>query len=107
MRRLLVVVRRWDQIVTTPAMVLTWLLGFSMALQTGLLAMPWLHFKLALAFGLVASHGVLAGTLRKLTMDLASPLSTGFRLAAGATLGATALIVMLVVLRPFPVWLGP
>lgn len=98
---LMCMVRRWDRTVTTPAMVLTWMLGLALAVHTGGLAMPWLHVKLALAFGLVASHGVLAGTLRKMTVDAAVLPWTGLRFAAGATLAATALIAMLVVLKPF------
>jgi len=100
-RRLMFMVRRWDRTITTPAMVLTWILGLAMALQTGWLAMPWLQVKLSLALALAASHGMLAGKLRQMTGDAASPPWVGLRFAAGATMATTALIAVLVVLKPF------
>lgn len=100
-RRLMFMVRRWDRTITTPAMVLTWILGLVMALQTGWLAMPWLQIKLTLALALAASHGMLAGKLRQMTGDVTSPPWAGLQFAAGATMATTALIAVLVVFKPF------
>lgn len=100
-RRLMVIVRRWDLKITTPAMALTWLCGFAMAIHAGWLMQPWLVVKLSFVFALSALHGLLSGKLREVIEGEAGPAWRGLRYSAVATLLSVASIVTLVVLKPF------
>jgi protoporphyrinogen IX oxidase len=59
-------VRRWDSWVTTPAMLLVWGLGLSLALTGQWFAHAWLQAKLVLVVALSGLHGVQSGRLRRL-----------------------------------------
>lgn len=59
-------VRRWDQAVTIPAMLLTWTLGLTLALSGGWLTEGWLQAKVVLVVILSGLHGVQSGRLRRL-----------------------------------------
>src|SRR4051812_41106762 len=59
-------VQRWDRRVTTPAMLLVWTLGLTLAHQGGWFTDAWLMAKLAAVVLLSALHGVLSGALRRL-----------------------------------------
>ena len=93
-------IRRWDRRVTLPAMLLTWGLGLTMAMQAGWFSSPWLMIKLAIVATLAALHGVLSGRLRRLDRD-AGPLPAALRHAAPATILCVALIAILAVTKPF------
>ena len=99
-RRLVIVVRAWDRCVTAPAMLAAWALGIAMASHAGWFGAPWLWGKLAFALGLSGLHGVLSGTLRRLTGDNGRAVPAVLRFAAPATVAAAAVIAALVVLKP-------
>lgn len=88
-------------IIITPAMILVWLLGLTLAYVTDAWDQLWFQLKLAAALGLSAYHGWLVGYGRK--------LAKGERPIAGGTLRMlnelpgvfTALIVILAVVKPF------
>jgi uncharacterized membrane protein len=65
-RRVLCAVRAWDQRLTTPAMLLVWGLGLTLALSQGWFSAPWLQAKLVFVVALSALHGIQSGTLRRL-----------------------------------------
>jgi protoporphyrinogen IX oxidase len=100
-RRLMIAVGRWDRAITTPAMMLAWVLGITMAIHAGWFASPWLAAKLILVVALSALHGVMAATLRRMSGDNRRRPSSGLRFAGGFTVAATAAIALLVVLKPF------
>lgn len=100
-RRLMIAVGRWDRAVTTPAMMLAWVLGIAMALHAGWFSSPWLVIKLVLVVALSALHGVMAGTLRRMSEDHVRRPAAGLRFAGGATVIATTAIALLVVVKPF------
>lgn len=93
--------RRLLKIIMTPAMVAVWSFGLVLAMSTGAFEQGWMHAKLALVLALSGYHGFLSGYARK--------LARGERPLAGKTLRllnevpgvALALIVVLVVVRPF------
>ena len=100
--------RRWIEreqklrtIIITPAMILVWVLGLTLATVGNLWGETWLHAKLACVIALSGYHGWLVGYGRK--------LAKGERPLSGRTLRimneipgiATAVIVILVVVRPF------
>jgi putative membrane protein len=94
-------VRRWDRRVTTPAMLLVWALGLSLALNGGWFPQRWLLIKLAFVLLLTALHGMLSGNLRRLSRQEDSGTMAALRYAPGAIVVAVLVIVVLVVIKPF------
>jgi putative membrane protein len=88
-------------IIITPAMIAVWLLGLTLAYILDAWGQTWLQLKLAAVVCLSAYHGWLIGYGRK--------LARGERNLSGRTLRIlnelpgvlTALIVILVVIKPF------
>jgi putative membrane protein len=93
--------RKLLKIILNPSMIVVWLLGVALAFATHAWDQPWLHAKLALVLLLSGYHGWMAGYAKK--------LARGERPLEGRTLRmlnevpgiAAALIVILVVVRPF------
>ena len=89
------------RIILWPALTLVWLLGMALAITTGAFGQGWFHAKLALVLALTAYHVWLAG--------YATALARGERKLSGKRLRllnevpgiAAALIVVLVIVRPF------
>jgi uncharacterized membrane protein len=59
-------VLRWDHLVTSPALLLVWALGLSLALWGGHFSNLWLQAKLVFVVVLSGVHGILSGRLRRL-----------------------------------------
>ncbi|MEN4923110.1 CopD family protein [Achromobacter spanius] len=99
-RRMLHALRRWTLFVTTPAMVITWLIGLHLAMTFGWFAMNWIWIKVAFALGLSALLGMQSASLRRMAAGGASrpPMVD---LYAPFTVLAAAGIVTLVVVKPF------
>jgi putative membrane protein len=93
--------RKLRRIIITPAMILVWIFGLSLAWITGAFQQGWFLAKFVLVLGLSAYHGWMVGYGRK--------LARGERPASGRTLRmmnevpglAVVLIVVLVIVRPF------
>jgi putative membrane protein len=89
------------KIILWPSLVVVWLLGLSLAVTTGAFAQGWFHAKLALVLILSGYHVWLA--------SYASGLAQGIRKLDGRKLRlinevpgiAAALIVILVIVKPF------
>lgn len=94
-------VRQWDRRVTSPAMLLVWGLGLTLAYQASWFREPWLMLKLALVLALSALHGVLSGTLRRLARTQAAPLSDLLGRAPLVIVAVVLVIAVLVVVKPF------
>ena len=58
--------RKLRRIILTPAMILVWVLGLTLATEGGWWTAGWLHLKLLLVLGLTAYHGYMVGYGRKL-----------------------------------------
>ncbi len=84
--------RRWDRLVTTPAMLLALACGIGLAMTGGWFPARWLVVKLGFVLVLAALHGVLAGRLRR---GLAPP-----RLAAPLIVAGVAVVVGLAAIKP-------
>ncbi|WP_232033827.1 CopD family protein [Achromobacter insolitus] len=99
-RKMLGALRRWTLCVTTPAMVLTWLVGLHLAMTFGWFAMTWIWVKVAFALALSALLGIQSAALRRMANGSAKrpPLVD---LYAPFTVIASAVIVTLVVVKPF------
>jgi putative membrane protein len=93
--------KKLRNIIITPAMILVWILGLTLASITGAWTEGWFHLKFAAVIGLSAYHGWLIGYGKK--------LARGQRAVSGKTLRimnevpglATVLIVILVIVKPF------
>lgn len=89
------------KIILWPSLVVAWVLGLSLAWSQGYFALGWFHAKLALVLALTGYHVWLAG--------YAKALARGERRLSGRQLRmlneipgiAAALIVVLVIVRPF------
>jgi protoporphyrinogen IX oxidase len=99
--RVIEIARAWDWKITTPAMLLAWALGMTMAVQAGWFSSRWLMVKLVLVFGLSALHGVQSGTLRRMARGANRWAPAHLRYAAPAILVAIAAIAVLAVVKPF------
>ncbi|MFD4839293.1 CopD family protein [Achromobacter sp. NPDC058515] len=99
-RKMLHALRRWTLFVTTPAMVIAWLIGLHLAMTLGWFAMNWIWVKVALALALSALLGMQSASLRRMAGGSARrpPLVD---LYAPFTVLASAAIVTLVVVKPF------
>jgi putative membrane protein len=93
------------RIILTPSMVLVWILGLMLAVNAGLFAgvggLGWLHAKLLLVVLLSGYHGWAVGYAKKLAAG--KPTLTGRQLRMLNEIPAVlvALIIILVIVRPF------
>ena len=93
--------RKLLKIILWPSLILAWVLGWALAISTDAFGQGWFHAKLALVLALTAYHVWMAG--------YAAALARGERKLTGKRLRmlnevpgiAAALIVILVVVRPF------
>ena len=84
-----------------PSMIIVWILGLALALDTAVYDQLWFQLKFAFVLGLSGYHGWMASYSAK--------LATGTRSLTGKTLRmlnevpgvAAAVIVILVIVRPF------
>ena len=98
--RALTALRRWDRLVTSPSMLVVWLLGLIMAQSAGWWTSGWLQIKLALVFVLSGVHGVLAGRLRRLVDTPEGTLPRRISLFVPAILCLLAAVILLAVVKP-------
>ena len=88
-------------IILTPAMIIVWVLGLSMAYSGGWFSSGWLHAKLTLVLILTGYHGWLVGQTKKMGRG-ERPLSEKQLRMIGEVPGLLlVLIVVLVYLKPF------
>ncbi|MFQ3788999.1 CopD family protein [Halomonas sp. A29] len=95
---ILAVLLRLDRCVTTPALLLTWIFGLSLALSAGWFASRWLIVKLAFVVALSALHGVQSGRLRRFVRD--GKLAQGIPGAGIGIVIAMLTIAILAVVKP-------
>jgi protoporphyrinogen IX oxidase len=92
---------RASAIILTPAMIIVWLLGLGLALHIGAFAQHWFHAKLALVIALTGYQGWMGAYGRKLAKG-ARPLENRTLRIMNEIPGiATAVIVVLVIVKPF------
>ena len=91
--------RRWNLYVTTPALVLTWACGITMAIWVGWWHEGWLWAKVALVLALTALHGKQTATMRRLADGVRPPKWMQFSLLA--IVGLLPVIATFAVAKPF------
>jgi putative membrane protein len=97
--------RKLRNIIITPSMILVWLFGGILAWQLGLFSgtpgLGWLHLKIALVFGLSGYHGYMVGYGKKLARGERPVSGKALRMMNEIPGVVTAVIVILVIVKPF------
>jgi putative membrane protein len=89
------------RIILAPSIGAVWLLGIALAFSIGAWDQGWFHAKLALVIALSGYHGYLRGYARKLARGDRPLTGKQLRLLNEVPGVAVALIVILVVVKPF------
>jgi protoporphyrinogen IX oxidase len=89
------------KIILMPSIGVVWVLGLALAFAIGAWGQGWLYAKLALVLALSAYHGYLRGYARKLARGERTLTGRQLRLLNEVPGVAVALIVILVVIKPF------
>lgn len=93
--------RRLIGIILTPSLIVVWVLGVALMLDTAAWMQGWFVAKLIAVLALSAYHGWMAGYARRLAAGQRSVSGKALRLANEVPGIAAALIVVLVIVRPF------
>jgi putative membrane protein len=93
--------RRLMRVIMLPALLVTWITGLMLAVQTGVLHEGWFHAKFALVVALSALHGYFAKVRKDLAEETNRHDSRFFRIVNEAPAVLMAAIVILVVFKPF------
>lgn len=93
--------RKLLRIILAPSIVVVWVLGLLLAFNVDAWSQGWFHAKLALVLLLSGFHGWMAGYSRKLARGERPVDGKRLRLLNEVPGLAVALIVVLVVVRPF------
>ena len=92
---------RVRSIILTPAMIIVWVLGLMLALDIGAWTMGWFHAKLLLVILLTGYQGWLGAYGKRLAQGQRSTSGRTLRMLNEVPGIAAALIVVLVVIKPF------
>jgi putative membrane protein len=92
---------RVRSIILTPALIVVWVLGLMLAFDIGAWSQGWFHAKLALAIALSAYQGWLSAYGKKLARGERTLSGKAVRMLNEVPGIAAALIVVLVIVRPF------
>ena len=88
-------------IILNPAMIIVWLLGLLLAQTIGAWDQGWFHAKLAMVIILSAYHGWMIGYAKKLARGERKLTGKQLRLINEVPGVAAAVIVILVIVKPF------
>jgi putative membrane protein len=88
-------------IIMTPAMVVSWVLGLWLAVQAGWFKAGWFHGKLLLALAMSGVHGYFVGAVRKFAEDRNTVSARHWRMINEIPTLLMVGIVILVVVKPF------
>ena len=92
---------RLRKIILAPAIIFVWLFGLLLAFNGALWSDGWFHAKLLLVIALSGYHGWMIGYAKKLAKGLRPMTEKQLRMLNEVPGVAAALIVILVVVRPF------
>lgn len=89
------------KIILNPSIIVVWILGLVLAWHIGALSEGWFHAKLLFVLGLSAYHGWIIGYSKKLARGVRQLSGKQLRLFNEVPGIAAAIIVILVVAKPF------
>jgi putative membrane protein len=93
--------RKLRNIIITPAMILVWVLGLSLAFITDAWSQGWFYAKLVIVLALSGYHGWMVGYGKKLAKGERPATGKALRIMNEVPGIATAIIVILVIVKPF------
>lgn len=93
--------RKLLKIILLPSIIVVWVLGIALASNIGAWSQGWMHAKLLLVLILSGYHGYLSAYARKLARGERTLTGKQLRLLNEVPGVAVALIVVLVVVKPF------
>jgi protoporphyrinogen IX oxidase len=93
--------RRLLRIILTPAMIVTWILGLVMAVQSQAFVQTWFSLKMLAVIGLSGYHGWMSAYAKKLARGERPLAGKSLRLLNEVPGLAAVIIVILVVIKPF------
>lgn len=100
--------RRWIEredrllrIILKPSLVVVWLFGLALALDTGAFEQGWFHLKLAVVLLLSAYHGWMVSYAKKLKLGQRTLSGKTLRIVNEVPGMAAAAIVILAIVKPF------
>ena len=93
--------RKLLKIILLPSIIVVWVFGIALASSIGAWSQGWLHAKLVLVLGLSGYHGYLSSYAGKLARGERALSGKQLRLLNEVPGIAVALIVVLVVIKPF------
>ena len=89
------------KIILTPSLIVVWVLGLLLAMQSGAFSLGWVHAKLLLVIVLTGYHGIMVARSKAMARG-ERPLTEKQLRVYGEVPGILlAFIVVLVVVRPF------
>lgn len=89
------------RIILAPSLVIVWVFGLLLATTIGAWSEPWFHAKLLLVILLSGFHGWMIGYARRLAQGERKLSGKALRLANEVPGIAVAVIVVLVIVKPF------
>ena len=92
---------RLRKIILNPALVIVWVLGLVLAYQISAFKEGWFHAKLLMVLALSGYHGWMIGYAKKLARGQRTLSDKKLRLLNEVPGIATAVIVILVIVKPF------
>jgi putative membrane protein len=93
--------RRLLRMIINPSMIVVWLTGPWLAYEYGFFSQPWLHAKLTLVLVMSGLHGYFVGLVRAFGADKNVRPARFYRMLNEIPPLLMALIVILVVVKPF------
>lgn len=89
------------KIILNPSLVIVWVLGLVLAYDIGAFSQGWFHAKLLFVLALTAYHGWMISYSKKLARGERTMSDKGLRLVNEVPGITAAIIVILVVVKPF------
>ncbi len=93
--------RKLLRIIVNPAMIAVWVLGLTLAYETGAYAQGWLQLKFALVLVMSGLHGVYAATVKRFARDANTRPQRFYRIINEVPMVLIIAIVILAVVKPF------
>jgi len=89
------------RIILNPSLIIVWILGLMLMVETRAWEMPWFHLKLLLVLALSAYHGWMVGYVKKLAQGVRPLTDRKLRMINEIPGIMAAVIVILAVTKPF------
>lgn len=89
------------RMILTPSIVVVWILGLALAVSIGAFVQGWFHAKLLLVVLLTGYHGWMVAKAKKMAKGERPLSEKALRLWGEAPAIALAIIVVLVIVKPF------